>query len=88
MDMRVAEFAVAEAKARFSELLSRAESGETITIKRHGVAVATLGPVAIEDGEAARKQHLRAFIDWVRENPAEPLRAGETYKDFIDAGRR
>ncbi len=33
-----------EAKAHLSELLARARRGETITITKHGVPVAVLGP--------------------------------------------
>ena len=49
MGARVTEFAVADAKARFSELLTRAEAGEEITIKRHGSAVAKIVPVPRAD---------------------------------------
>ena len=35
---------VAEAKDRFSELIERAENGESITITRHGKPVVTLHP--------------------------------------------
>lgn len=33
---------VAEAKAKFSELIKRAEAGEEIIVTRHGKAVATI----------------------------------------------
>ena len=36
---------VAEAKAQFSELVSRAEAGESMNIKRRGRTVARLVPV-------------------------------------------
>lgn len=38
----MAVFSVADAKAKFSELLDRAADGETIVISRHGVPIATL----------------------------------------------
>ncbi|HZJ53472.1 MAG TPA: hypothetical protein VFD38_04980 [Myxococcaceae bacterium] len=38
---RVAE---SEARARFAELLERAQAGETILVERDGVAVCRLGP--------------------------------------------
>lgn len=87
MDMRATEIAVGEAKARFSELLARAEHGETITIKRHGRAVAKIVAADLTD-EQLRASRTAEFMAWVRANPAQPLLAGETYKDFIDAGRR
>jgi prevent-host-death family protein len=40
---------VYEAKSSFSKLLSRAESGETITIARNGHPVAQVGPVRTPD---------------------------------------
>ena len=33
---------IAEAKAKFSELITRAQSGEEIVLTRHGKAVATI----------------------------------------------
>ena len=38
------EVTTAEAKKHLSELLKRAQTGETITITRYGKAVATLNP--------------------------------------------
>ena len=40
----MAEVTTAEAKKHLSELLKRAQAGETITITRYGKAVATLNP--------------------------------------------
>ncbi len=36
---------IAEAKAKFSELVTRAQSGEEIVLTRHGKAVATISPL-------------------------------------------
>jgi prevent-host-death family protein len=36
---------IAEAKAKFSELVARAQSGEEIVLTRHGKAVATISPL-------------------------------------------
>ncbi|UXN66970.1 type II toxin-antitoxin system Phd/YefM family antitoxin (plasmid) [Phyllobacterium sp. A18/5-2] len=36
---------IAQAKARFSELVARAQSGEEIVLTRHGKAVATISPL-------------------------------------------
>ncbi|MDN2566226.1 type II toxin-antitoxin system prevent-host-death family antitoxin [Aquibium sp. A9E412] len=47
-------FSVAEAKARFSELLTRAERGETIIVTRHGRQVAVIGPPAPQAADRAR----------------------------------
>jgi len=40
------EYSVAEAKAKLSELIDRAEKGEGVTITRHGKPVAELKPAA------------------------------------------
>ncbi len=37
-------FKLADAKAHLSELVDRAQSGETVSITKHGKAVAQLGP--------------------------------------------
>ena len=47
---------VVEAKARFSEVIRRAEGGNVIVIRRHGRPVAAVGPA--EDAETLRR--LRA----------------------------
>jgi prevent-host-death family protein len=85
MDARVTEFPVAEAKARFSELLDRAEKGESLTIRRHGKPVARLVPA--HDVEARR----RATDIWMgrREAPDGPrLGPDLTIKDLVNEGRR
>lgn len=87
MDKRVTEFAAADAKARFSELLGRAENGEEITIRRHGKAVARLVPAKVElSVEEKRKRHA-AFIAWRNEH-GPTLGPDLTIKDLINEGRR
>ncbi|HET6467617.1 MAG TPA: type II toxin-antitoxin system prevent-host-death family antitoxin [Geminicoccaceae bacterium] len=51
-----------EAKTHFSRLLQRAANGERITITRHGVPVAELGPTA-----AARQREIEAAVERIRE---------------------
>lgn len=87
MDIRSNEIGVGEAKARFSELLARAEQGETITIKRHGRAIAKI--IAAEPTDQQQRAiRVAEFLALMRANPAQRLLPGETYKDFIDAGRK
>jgi prevent-host-death family protein len=50
---------VAEAKAKFSELLKLAEAGEEITVTRHGKPIATIA--AAEKPEAERKSLIGAM---------------------------
>ncbi|MCP2316264.1 prevent-host-death family protein [Nocardia amikacinitolerans] len=44
----------AEAARNFSAVLDRAERGETITIVRHGMAVATIAPPTRKTGRSLR----------------------------------
>lgn len=61
--------AVAEAKARFSELIDRASRGERFLVLRHGRPAAALVPVPSDpEPEAARPPaglaSLAGIIDW------------------------
>lgn len=87
MDMRVSEFAVAEAKARFSELLGRAEAGEEITIRRHGTPVAKLIPVAPKLSVEERRRRRLEFQEWRRLH-GPTLGPSLTIKELINEGRR
>jgi prevent-host-death family protein len=85
MDVPTSEFAVADAKARFSELLTRAENGESITIKRHGQAVAKIVPVTQNDMQRRRA----AAADLLAWSKAQPVFPGKIdYKALINEGRK
>jgi len=49
-----------EAKARFSELMSKVREGETVVITYHGEPAAELRPVSQAAGLDARIERLRA----------------------------
>lgn len=87
MDMRVSEFAVAEAKAKFSELLGRAEHGEEIVIKRHGEPIAKLVPIKPKTSVEERRKSRLEYEAWVMEH-GTPLGPDLTIKDLINAGHR
>lgn len=87
MDVRVTEFAVAEAKARFSELLGRAEAGEEIVIKRHGEPVAKLVAVKPKTSVEERRRSRLEYRAWVMEH-GTPLGPDLTIKELINWGRR
>lgn len=89
MDARTTEFAAAEAKARFSELLDRAEAGEEIIIRRHGKVVAKLARPATDEEEAVeqRRKSRLEFIEWRRLH-GPTLGPNLTIRDLIDEGRR
>lgn len=58
----MSEYSVAEAKAKLSELIDRAEKGEGVTITRHGVPVVELRPVA-----PTPRRMTQADLDWLAE---------------------
>jgi len=87
MDALTTEFGVADAKARFSELLSRAEAGETITIRRHGRAVAKLVPVK---RQLTREERLKSLARWEAYRKKHDIRLGPdlTVVQLIKEGRK
>jgi prevent-host-death family protein len=88
MDIRTTEFAASEAKARFSELLDRAEAGEEITIRRHGKVVAKLAPVA-ETPEEAIARRRTSRLEWIAYRNEHNITLGPdlTIKQLIEEGR-
>ena len=73
-----------EAKTHFSELLEKVESGEQITITRHGTPVARLVPVK----EKATAEERRDAIERIAKL-REGLSLGDLkVRDLIDEGRR
>lgn len=86
--MPTTEFGVADAKARFSELLARAEAGETITINRHGRPVAKMVPA--EKPKLTSEERLKAWHEWVAYRRKHNITLGPdiTIKQLIEDGRR
>jgi prevent-host-death family protein len=74
---------LAEAKAHLSELVDRAEAGESIDITRRGKAVARLAAVATPRKriEAASLQSLTAPM------PPQPQRAADLVRSMRDGDR-
>lgn len=73
-----------EAKARLSELIEKAEAGETVVITRHGKPVVRL----VVDQEA-RRAKVRGIFDWTFAERAK--RPGATVEEILamrDEGRR
>lgn len=87
MDMRVSEFPLAEAKARFSELVGRAEAGEEIVIKRHGAPVAKLVALTPKLGVEERRRRRLEFQEWRRLH-GPTLGPDLTIKELVEEGRR
>ena len=88
MDTRVTEFPIAEAKARFSELVDRAGNGESITIKRHGKPVAKLVPLTRLP--LTVEERRKSTEDWIAYRKAHNITLGPglTTKDLINEGRK
>jgi prevent-host-death family protein len=87
MDVRATEFGSAEAKARFSELLARVEAGETITIRRHGKAIAKLAPLK---PELTVEEKLRSWEEWKEYRRKHEIILGPdlTVRQLLEEGRR
>lgn len=69
---------VAEAKAKFSELIKRAEAGEEILVTRHGKVVARVMPPETE-AALPRIGALKGQI-WISDDFDEPL---EEFKEYM-----
>lgn len=73
------DYSVAEAKAKLSELIDRAEKGEGVVITRHGKPVVELKRVA-----PAPKRITQADLDWIAERrKARKVKGGVSIVDFL-----
>lgn len=72
-----------EAKNRLSELLQLVESGEEVTITRHGRPVARLVPAGQRDPEKVKEA-----IEWLRKTREERSLGGLKITDLINEGRK
>lgn len=70
-----AEVSVAEAKAKLSEILTRVEEGEEITITRRGKPVATLSPARKTLKPFESRAELRASQPMAKTSSVDILRA-------------
>ena len=61
-----------EAKTKFSELIARAEKGESFVVTKNGRPVARITPAATFDREKARRA-----ADWIRAHLAKGPRVSE-----------
>ncbi len=87
MDIRIASYPASDAKARFSEMLERAEKGESLTITRHGKAVARIVPVVDEEAIAQRRAAVEGWIKY-RDEHDITLGPDLTIKQLINEGRK
>lgn len=73
-----------EAKTHFSELLEKVQSGEEITITKHGTPVARLVPIQKKSTPAERRKIIEEWIN----RPDKPTLGGLKIRDLINEGRR
>lgn len=79
-----------EAKTKFSELIARAEKGESFVVTKNGRPVAEIRPLRVFDREAARRagERIRARLDAApRVSEAEAQRNYEEHKADIERER-
>jgi prevent-host-death family protein len=81
-------FNIAEAKTHLSRLIERVERGEHITIARNNRPVAVVSPAKVSPKAVVAR--LRAVREAIRQRShgRTVRRRGETWRDFIDSGRR
>lgn len=76
-------YSVAEARARFSELIAAVEAGETVVITRRGEPVV--------DMSAHRKPPRKIDVDWLRRQtakiPYSPVDSGDLVREMRDIDR-
>lgn len=73
-----------EAKTNFSSLLEKVESGEEITITKHGTPVARLVPIKKNVTPEERRKLIEAWMN----RPDKPTLGGLKIRDLINEGRR
>ena len=74
---------VYEVKTHLSELVDRAERGETIRITRHGAPVAQLGPIT-----PSREERAQRAVEEIRRLSKEWHLDGLSLIDLKNEGRR
>lgn len=84
MTARSAAVGAYEAKTHFSELLEKVESGEEITITRHGTPVARLVPIK----KRYNREERRAAIERITKLREGLRLGGLKIRDLINEGRR
>lgn len=83
----MATYGVAEAKNKFTHLLERVEAGESITITRHGRAIAELtaaSRAATKVDIEQRRAALRELAKWREQQPPLGVSAAELVRQMRD----
>ena len=74
-----------EAKTRFSELIARAEKGESFTVTKNGRPVARINPIEMFDRERARRAFEELRI--LREMQGPPVSEEEARRNWAQLKR-
>ena len=77
------DVSIADAKAHFSELVERAEAGETVRITRRGKPVARLVP----ETKKKKRVDVEAMRKFTESMPWQPVSAGEFIRKMRDDDR-
>jgi len=72
-----------EAKTHLSQLLKRVQNGERLTITKHGLPVAVLGPP-----DSTKKMDVKSVIIKLRQFRKKQSLKGISIKEMIEEGRR
>jgi prevent-host-death family protein len=75
---------LADAKARFSEIVDRAEAGESIEITRRGKIAARIGPATTE--QPRKPIDLEALRKFRESTPFQSVPAVDIIREMRDAG--
>jgi prevent-host-death family protein len=79
----MADVSIAEAKAHLSELVDRAEAGETVRITRRGKLVARLMPPQSKK----KRIDVEALRKFTESMPWQPVSAGQFIRKMRDEDR-
>jgi antitoxin (DNA-binding transcriptional repressor) of toxin-antitoxin stability system len=80
-------FNLTDAEKSLSELVDRAEAGETIDIMRDGKLVAKLVPVAKTHGPPKKRVDIEALRQHLENMPMQQQHAGEFVRHMRDTDR-
>ena len=82
----MSEYGVLEAKNRFSELIERAERGESVVITRHGKPVIQWAKVE-SDADLKRTKAIEA-VEWIKTHRPKTRITHDEIREWINEGRR
>lgn len=75
---------ITEAKAQLTELVRRAENGETVVLTRHGKPAVRLVPARFDGPRTGRLD--RALIDEITRQAMKEMKPGPWDEDMYDEG--